>query len=134
MHLLIEQAESHVIVTLFLGFFLEKQINWNHIGRGSTTGSRSSNGNSATTATGADVHNEILNIPLLTELGEEARPVRLHGDISRLHKCSNLLRLNGDSIVVENQSSIGTGEFSDRHFRSSIYRYTNATRDFLLLA
>ncbi|KAK8680337.1 hypothetical protein V6N13_109284 [Hibiscus sabdariffa] len=85
-----------------------------------TTDSRargSNNCNSGTSRTiGTNVCDEVIDVDLLKDLGEKAWPIRFNAHVHCLHQCSNLLSSDRDSIVVEDQCSVSSCDFTGGHW------------------
>ena len=65
--------------------------------------------------TGADVGDQVVDLLAGQRLGEQARPVRLHGHAGSLEHALQLLGGHLLTVVVQQQRRVGAGKLGGRH-------------------
>jgi hypothetical protein len=65
--------------------------------------------------TGADVGDQVVDLLVGQRLGEQARPVRLHGDAGSLEHLLQLLGGHLLAVVVQQQRRVRASQLSGRH-------------------
>merc|ERR1719340_9811 len=107
--ILIEKAESHVIIFLLLGLLLLGLG-----GGGGTTGGSATSSGTGSSDTRADLGDQVLQVAALESLGEESGPVGLEVDSGSLEDGGDLLGGDGDVVIGEDEGGVHAGELG-RH-------------------
>merc|ERR1719308_737909 len=113
---LVEESESHVVILLFLGFFLLFLFLLFLGSRGSTSSSRCSTSSSrSSSGSRANVGDQVLDVARLQCLTEQTRPVGLNLNTSSLEYGCQLLGSDSHIVISEDESGVDTGELRVRH-------------------